>query len=136
MAADSALDAPAFGASREALLHALADRLPEGALVAESHGSIVGFILGRDGREARQIGPLVAGLPAATALIAAALERVAPPVYADIVDREAMLRGWLEARGFVFQRPFTRMVHGTGQGNARAPGDESRVMLVAGPELG
>ncbi|MBI3370688.1 MAG: GNAT family N-acetyltransferase [Betaproteobacteria bacterium] len=127
-----ALDEPAFGASREALLRALAGRLTESALVAESHRRIAGFLLGRDGREARQIGPLVAGLPAATALLAAALECVAPPIYADIVDREALLRGWLEARGFAFQRPFTRMVHGAGP----APGDESRVMLVAGPELG
>lgn len=127
-----ALDAPAFGATREALLRSLAVRLPECALVAESHGRIAGYLLGRDGREARQIGPLVAGLPAATALLAAALERVAPPIYADIVDREALLRGWLEARGFVFQRPFTRMVHGADS----APGEASTVMLVAGPELG
>lgn len=127
-----ALDGPAFGASRETLLRSLASRLPESALVAESHGRIAGFILGRDGREARQIGPLVAGLPAATALLAAAVTRVAPPLYADIVDREALLRGWLEARGFVFQRPFMRMV----LGSSRAPGDESRVILVAGPELG
>lgn len=128
-----ALDAPAFGASREQLLRALAARLPEAALVCERGGRIEGFVLGRDGREARQLGPLVArDAPAAHALLAVALERVAPPVYLDIVEREADLRAWLEQRGFAFQRPFTRMVfHG-----ARAPGDERLIFCPAGPELG
>lgn len=128
-----ALDEPAFGASRDALLRALASRLPGSALVAEVRGRIVGFLLGREGREASQIGPLVATEPlAAPALLAAALEHIAPPIYTDIVDREPQLRGWLEARGFAFQRPYTRMVHGAD----RAPGDERKIMLVAGPELG
>jgi len=128
-----ALDVPAFGASRERLLRALAARLPAVALVAERAGRIVGFLLGRDGREARQLGPLVAeDGKAARALFAAALGRVAPPLYVDIVDRAPELRQWLEARGFVFQRPFTRMVHGTHS----APGDRRTLFLVAGPELG
>jgi ribosomal protein S18 acetylase RimI-like enzyme len=132
-----AIDEPAFGASREALLRALAGRLPEAALMAEHHGRIVGYLLGREGREARQLGPLVATEPmAAPALLSAALERVASPIYADVADREPQLRGWLEARGFAFQRPFTRMVHGAAGPAVRAPGDERRVMLVAGPELG
>ena len=130
-----ALDASAFGASRERLLRALCARLPDAAFVAEDDGELVGYVLGRDGREARQLGPLVATDPlAATALLAAALERIAPPVYADILDREGQLRGWLAARGFSLQRPFMRMVHGAA--GSRAPGDERRVMLVAGPELG
>ena len=128
-----ALDEPAFGASRERLLRSLRTRLPDAALVAERDGEMVGFLLGRDGREARQLGPLIAAEPlAATALLAAALERNAPPIYADILDREPQLRGWLEARGFSLQRPFTRMLHGAGG----APGDARRVTLVAGPELG
>jgi GNAT superfamily N-acetyltransferase len=128
-----ALDARAFGASRERVLRALASRLPEAALVAEHGGAITGFLLGRDGREARQLGPLVAREPAsAQALLAASLGRVAPPLYLDLVDREAGLRAWLEARGFAFQRPFTRMVRGA----ERAPGDESLVYCPAGPELG
>ncbi len=128
-----ALDAPAFGASRERLLRALAARLPAGALVAERDGRMVGFLLGRDGREARQLGPLVAeDTGTARALLAAALGRVAPPLYLDVVDHAPELRRWLEARGFVFQRPFTRMVHGA----HAAPGDERRLFLVAGPELG
>jgi hypothetical protein len=57
---------------------------------------------------------------------------VPAPLYLDATDHAAPLVAWLAAQGFVEQRPFTRMVRGT----AAAPGDASRVMLVAGPELG
>jgi len=122
------LDRAAFGASRELLLRALAARLPQAAWVAER-----GFVLGRDGHEACQLGPLVAqDADTAKALLSAALARVPAPLYVDVADHAPELRAWLESLGFAFQRPFTRMVHGEGG----APGDESRVFLVAGPELG
>jgi len=128
-----ALDARAFGASREAVLRNLAARLPGAALIAEREEKIAGFLLGRDGREARQLGPLVAAsAQAATDLLAAGLARTPPPVYIDIADHAPALQSWAQARGFEFQRPFTRMVRGT----PRAPGDESLVYCPAGPELG
>ncbi len=128
-----ALDLPAFGASREALLRALAARLPGAALVAERGERICGYLLGRDGRDARQLGPLIAAdLPAAQALLSHALERVPAPLYIDIVDRHTSLRSWALLQGFSVQRPFTRMVLGA----EGAPGDNGTVMLVAGPELG
>jgi GNAT superfamily N-acetyltransferase len=128
-----ALDVQAFGASREPLLRALAARLPAAALVLERGGAVRGYLFGRDGREACQLGPLVAdGAASAIALLGAALPRVSAPLYLDAADHAAPFVGWLAARGFVVQRPFTRMVHGGGD----APGDASRVMLVAGPELG
>jgi GNAT superfamily N-acetyltransferase len=128
-----AMDLPAFGASRENLLRALAARLPAAALVARHGERVCGYLLGRDGREARQLGPLVAAdLSTAQALLAHALERVPGPLYTDIVDRHTSLRTWALMQGFAVQRPFTRMVHGA----ARAPGDNETVMLVAGPELG
>jgi len=128
-----ALDAPAFGADRGALLRALAGRLPEAALVAEREGALTGFLFGRDGRGARQLGPLVARDPAsARALLASALAVVPAPVYVDLVDRERKLLVWLEHGGFALQRPFTRMVRGAN----RVPGDDSLVVCPAGPELG
>jgi ribosomal protein S18 acetylase RimI-like enzyme len=127
------LDARAFGASRERLLRALAARLPGAALVAEGGAGLEGVLLGRDGREARQLGPLVArSAGAARRLLTAALPVVPPPLYLDIVDREPGLAAWLESLGFVLQRPFTRMVHGA----PRAPGDAALVICPAGPELG
>lgn len=123
------LDAQAFGASREPLLRALAARLPQVALVCERRG----FLLGRDGREAHQLGPLIArDADAAQALLSHALKALAPPVYLDVAGHARALREWLEARSFWFQRPFTRMV----RGDAPAPGDERLVYCVAGPELG
>jgi GNAT superfamily N-acetyltransferase len=123
-------DRAAFGESREALLRALAKRLPQAALVSEEKK---GFVLGRDGREARQLGPVVAAEEhTAMALMSHALGAIEPPVYADVVGHAPALREWLEGRGFWFQRPYTRMV----RGDEPAPGDERLVFCVAGPELG
>jgi hypothetical protein len=126
--ADFDLDREAFGADRSGLLRALQERLPRAA-VAQPNG----FVLGRDGREAQQIGPLVArDEQTAMELLQAALAGVPAPLYADVVDHAPALQQWLQANGFVFQRPFTRMV----LGSERAPGNEKLVYLVAGPELG
>jgi predicted GNAT family acetyltransferase len=128
-----AIDAQAFGASRERLLRNLAGRLPAAALVAEREGSLAGFVLGREGREASQIGPLVArDEDMALLLLNAALSGVRAPVYVDIADHAPVLQAWAQARGFALQRPFTRMVHGAGP----APGKEALVFCPAGPELG
>jgi GNAT superfamily N-acetyltransferase len=122
------LDREAFGATREPLLRALHRRLPQAALIVEGEG----FVFGRDGREAAQIGPLVSrDSSSARALLSHALAAVEPPVYADLADH-APLRGLLEASGFAFQRPFTRMVRGA----RPAPGKKELSFLVAGPELG
>ncbi len=127
-------DTPAFGASRLALLRALAARWPAAARVVEQCGRVRGVMWGREGREAHQIGPLLADdLPTAQALISHALSAVPGPIYLDLLDeRRADLLAWLEQRGFVCQRPFTRMVWGTD----RAPGDTRRIWAAAGPELG
>jgi GNAT superfamily N-acetyltransferase len=131
-----ALDAKAFGASRERLLRDLAARLPQAALVAEENGALAGFLLGRDGREASQLGPLVArSSDAARALLAAALAAVRAPLYLDVVDREPGVTAWLESLGFAFQRPFTRMVKSV-RGAPAAPGEAGLVFCPAGPELG
>ena len=117
------LDAQAFGGPREELLRALAGRLPSAALVIEGKG----FVLGREGREAHQVGPLIAvDRASAMSLLAAAFAATPRPLYLDLVDHASA------PAGLVLQRPFTRMVHGT----APAPGEEKLVYLVAGPELG
>ena len=128
-----ALDTPTFGASRVPLLRALAQRLPQAARVAEAEGRLRGFVFGRDGRDASQIGPLVAETDAiAIGLIDDALRAVAGVICIDLLDRRRTLLPWLQQQGFVFQRPFTRMAHGA----PGAPGDCDSIVLVAGPELG
>ena len=122
------LDREAFGGDREWILRALQQRLPQCAL-----GMRDGFVLGREGREAHQIGPLVArDESTALALLDHALSAAPAPVYVDVVDHAPRLQESLLARGFVLQRAFTRMVYGAGP----APGKEKLVYLVAGPELG
>jgi GNAT superfamily N-acetyltransferase len=131
-----ALDAPAFGAERGALLRALAARLPACARVALREGRIEGAVFGRPGREAVQVGPLLARDDLiATALLDAALAAAPGPVFADAPAMHEGFGAALAARGFARQRPFTRMVRDAG-GAPRAPGDPSRLRLVAGPELG
>lgn len=129
-----ALDRVAFGASRLPLLRRLAQRLPQAARVLEVEGTLRGYVLGRDGREALHIGPLLAwDAEAAPLLLHDAMQALTDrPVYIDLLDRWRDLLPWLQAQGFAFQRPFTRMVHGT----AQAPGDPAAIVLAAGPELG
>jgi len=128
-----AIDSPAFGASRLPLLRELARRWPQAARVTEQGGRLRGFVLGRDGREAHQIGPLLADDEAATkGLLQDALRAAPGAVYLDLLDRQRSLLPWLQQQGFSSQRPFTRMVHAMDS----APGDLSRIVLAAGPELG
>ena len=96
-------------------------------------GRLRGFVFGRDGREAQQIGPLCADdLPTAMRLIGDVLPEASGPLYLDLLDDKDALLPWLQRQGFALQRPFTRMVHGA----SSAPGDPRSIVLVAGPELG
>ena len=64
-------------------------------------GRIVGFLLGRDGRIASQLGPLIADdAVVARALLARALAAIAGPIFIDLADSKTETRAWLEARGF------------------------------------
>ena len=128
-----ALDAAAFGADRSDLIAALRARLPQAALVSESIGGIDGFLLGRDGRLANDLGPCVADSEAtAIALLAAALKKVSAPVFLDMPAPHAALGAWLRSAGFTLQRPYTRMLL-----NRKQPfNDVTRLFAIAGPELG
>lgn len=128
-----AYDAAAFGAERGAVLASLRARLPAAALLAERAGRIAGFLLGRDGGLAAQLGPLIADDDAvASALVAPALDRVEGALFIDLADGKTALRDFLDACGFSATRPFTRMVHGS----ARRFDDAARTFAVVGPEFG
>lgn len=128
-----AQDRMVFGADRSVLLSRLRQRSSAFAAVAERDGRLSGYLLGRDGRSATQIGPVIADdEPTAMALVAHALVRIGTPVYIDAADRFARLSEWLQRGGFVMQRPFTRMV----LGRDTAFGLPERVAAIAGPELG
>jgi hypothetical protein len=125
-----AIDAAAFGAQRKFLVESLFRRHPQLAFVTQDR---TGFVLGRPGRLATQIGPIVAANEvAAAALLDAVLGCVNGPVFLDLVDRWEILMRHLRLRGFTVQRPFLRMAL-----NCRVPfGDPAQLFIVAGPEFG
>jgi len=115
--------------NRPALLAHLAVRQPAMALVSDAGG----FVLGREGRTAYSIGPVVADDEATgLALIAKAASSVPGPFIIDVPDAHAGIRRWLERQGAVSPRGYVRMTLGS------APGldDPSHVFALAGPELG
>jgi GNAT superfamily N-acetyltransferase len=127
-----AYDARVSGLDRPHILRDLFTRVPALAHVAESGSSLRGFILGRDGRSATLVGPVLADdTETAIALTRAALGRTAGPVYIDSLDNQTAFNAYLAERGFTVQRGFTRMLVGRS-----APFDDPRrVFAIAGPEL-
>jgi GNAT superfamily N-acetyltransferase len=129
-----ALDAAAFGASRQRLLAALAAQ-SSAALVLESPlGSIAGFGLLRAGSRALYLGPVVAvsepaGLELAESLVA---RSEGQPVFWDIPDPNTAAVSWAERHGFAVQRRLTRMR----LGKNLAQGDPHQQFAISGPETG
>jgi GNAT superfamily N-acetyltransferase len=127
------LDATAFGADRTLLLLRLRARSARFACVAVRSDRVEGYLLGRDGRNATQVGPIIAHDPgAASALLAHALARIDGPVLLDVLDRHAYLAPLLTAAGFAIERSYTRMTLGRD-----TPFGKAELMAaIAGPELG
>ena len=128
------LDLRVVGIDRGKVLADFYRREPEAAwVVRDVSGSLRGFVLGRDGRIATQIGPIVAETRmVAEALLTRALSQIAGPV---IVDAPMVNTEWIEALkrfGFAPQREFLRMgINGTALAT-----DWSRTYAVSGPDLG
>jgi GNAT superfamily N-acetyltransferase len=126
-------DASVFGADRSKVLARLRGRLPEAEFCVWRGGHVVGFLLGRMGRRAVQLGPLVAETDEiACALLSQALEIISPPVYFDFVDDKPLTARWLATAGFVAERPLTRMLYQRKDGFQ----DTTQTFAVAGPEFG
>ena len=128
-----AYDRARSGMERPALLAHLASRQPALAWIAETEGRLDGFVLGREGRTAHSIGPVMADNEAVgLALIAKAASSVPGPFIIDVPDAHAEIRKWLERQGAVSPRGYMRMTLGI------APGldDPRHVFALAGPELG
>jgi hypothetical protein len=101
--------------------------------VAERDGAIVGFLLGRDGRLAQHLGPLIAEDSAvACTLLDRTLAALEGPVFIDLADTKTQVRSFLDACGFDAVRPFTRMLYAT---SSRFD-DAARTFAVVGPEFG
>jgi GNAT superfamily N-acetyltransferase len=123
-------DRHAMGFDRSELIRQFADRA--NSLIYEV-GSAVGLV--RAGRKARQIGPLYAdNEAAAVALLEHMVEDKSGSLVIDLSAAHSGVREFLLARGFVFERPFSRMRYG--EGAPRTAGDSAELIAVAGPEFG
>jgi len=127
-------DRPLSSLERPTILAHLATRQPGLAAVAETlSGKIAGFVLGREGRIATSLGPVVADNEAiALALIARATASTGPPFIIDVPDVHHEIGTWLGTGGAVSLRGYMRMTLGT----AKGLDDPSHVFALAGPELG
>jgi ribosomal protein S18 acetylase RimI-like enzyme len=114
---------------RAHILRYLRDRAS--ACVAERQGAIVGYAMGRPGRAAAQIGPVVADDPEAARALVARMGEAGGAAILDVPDAHEALSGWLRDSGATRQRGYTRMTLG------RFPGIEGpgSVYALAGPEL-
>ena len=129
----SAWDAKRSAMQRAPILQHLQARMPQLALAAWRGGELAGYCLGRDGRLATQIGPVVADDPAvAIALTARAMSAASAPFFVDAVDEQGAYCRWLEKNGAVAPRYFIRMVLGAAPGLDNA----GAIFAIGGPELG
>ncbi len=127
-------DRPLTGMERPAILAHLALRQPSRAWIAEdAGGKIAGFVLGREGRVATSLGPVVADSEAiALALIAKAAASAAGPFIIDVPLAHRAVQSWLETQGATTPRGYMRMT----LGEAKGLDDPTHLFALAGPELG
>lgn len=127
-------DRPLTGMERPAILAHLALRQPGLAWLAEDGaGKVAGFVLGREGRVATSLGPVVADSEAiALALIAKAAASASGPLIIDVPKAHRAIQAWLEAQGAVTPRGYMRMT----LGEAKGLDDPTHLYALAGPELG
>ena len=129
-----AFDEPRSRMRRGHVLRYLFTSAPDLAYVAERDGRVVGYALGRPGRTATQIGPVVADdSEVALSLVTHGAASVEPGILLDGPDRHRELSAWLRARGAVRERGFVRMILGEGD---PALADAGRLYALAGAELG
>jgi len=127
------MDRRVFGADRSGLLSHLLSRVPGASHGAWRGDDLAGYVFVRDGREAHQLGPLVATDAAvAVCLAKSALEVTEGPVYLDVPNAQSEFVSWLNVSGFALQRPYIRMY----QGRSTGFDDPGSLFAIAGPELG
>ncbi len=108
------LDARAFGVDRAFVLAALAGRDPALCFVAKGSGVVAGFLVARQGREAIQLGPMVASTSSAAEGLFGAFYRAARgrTLFMDLPMPNRAGAEIIERHGFKVQRSFTRMTLG------------------------
>lgn len=131
-------DANIFGGDRRVVLASLVARSTAFSCLDEDYG---GYLLGRDGRVATQIGPIFTNNSAsALAMLDHALAKISGPVFIDACNHQLDFVARLESYGFTPQRPFLRMAKGQGGHRNEVEhmdiGEPAKMFATAGPELG
>jgi GNAT superfamily N-acetyltransferase len=120
-------DRRAMDFDRSALLRGFAAR--RGSQLLARNGAIA---LIRDGRTARQIGPLYAdSAAAAIGMVEAIAASQSSPLLMDVVESQGEFLSALTGSGWSIERPFQRMRFGRA-----APASAPLPFAVAGPEFG
>ena len=123
-------DRRATGFNRGDLISHFASRA--GSAVYETGGAI-GLV--RTGRKASQIGPVYSKKEdEAIALLDRILDEEPASLLIDLSATQSDAHEFLLARGFVVERPFSRMRFG--RGAAKACGGSAELIAIAGPEFG
>jgi GNAT superfamily N-acetyltransferase len=126
------LDRAVSGTDREPFLRRLLAEQPGEGRVALDAGAVSGFLLGRPGRRAWQIGPCIASPEAGPRLLADASHRLAGrPVFLDIPDDHRDAHALASSLGLTVQRPLLRMRRGE-----PVHGRPAWLWASSGPELG
>ena len=137
------LDMEVMGSSRDIVLSDIMRRAADRCLVqVDAKGVATGFALGRPGRMASQIGPIVASRATdAVDLVKRVVINSTGPLIIDVPDIHEALPSELTALGFRPQRSLVRMALPGARGEDRASGaaefpDISRMFAIAGPAIG
>jgi GNAT superfamily N-acetyltransferase len=130
----SVWDGKFFGADRSYLLSNLFHRNPHLALLAEDTSkSLLGFTMGRMGRNAIQIGPTVSpNSIISNHLIQRSIGQCTGSIFIDVPNHHEETHKWLTKLGFSCQRQFMRM----GKGITGPADKPDAIFAIAGPELG
>ena len=127
------LDHEVVGINRVELLIDLQRRHPSGAWgQKDAAGKMQGLVLGREGRFAHQLGPIIApSREKARALLMRSLSHTPGPVIMDVPEAQVEWVAELKQLGFVPQRSFIRM----GLDRAAFATDWSRYFAIIGPDF-
>lgn len=123
-------DLQIFGGNRDFVIESLLHRSTHFSAIAEGQG---GFVLGRDGNNATQIGPITANSSdLAIAMLDKSLAALSGPVFIDACNHQKPFIERLIKLGFRRQRPFLRMA----KRQTNYFGKTDKMFALAGPELG
>jgi ribosomal protein S18 acetylase RimI-like enzyme len=127
-------DGEAFGADRSAILRSVNDEEPRFTDGLWNAGGMEGYAFGRHGSFADHLGPWIAkDVATGERLLDRFLQQsTRENVIVDCMQANPFAKKLLQARGFEFARPLTRMFRGKNS----FPGRPELVCAILGPEFG